>query len=260
MDMINKMKIRRLHEGYLDIVDDDIAVEYPFTIFLNGEEFVTLLCSPQALDYLTVGFLLSEGLIRQKDDIVSLTLHEDKGRMEVVIKNDDGLARKLLGTRTVTTGCGKGTAFYNVLDSFQSRKITADAEFQVFDLIKRLKEFNRKSQVFLKTGGVHSAGLSDGKELVIFHEDVGRHNAIDKVIGEAEIKGISLVDKIVITSGRISSEMLIKIGKRGIPVILSRSAPTDLAVKIAKEIGVTIIGFARGERMNIYTESRRIQI
>lgn len=119
-------------------------------------------------------------------------------------------------------------------------------------------KLNENSQLFKETGGVHSCALCSEEEIIMFHEDVGRHNALDKIVGEAFLKEIPFEDKILITSGRISSEMIIKTAKQRIPIIVSRSAPTELSVGIAKELGITLIGFARGRRMNIYQGEERI--
>jgi len=123
-----------------------------------------------------------------------------------------------------------------------------------------MRDFNKRSELFLNTGGVHSVALGTDEGILLFHEDVGRHNAMDKTIGEASLKNIELFDKTVLTSGRVSSEMLIKAAKGQIPVIVSRSAPTDLAVELANNLGITIIGFARGQRMNIYSNPGRVKL
>ena len=121
-----------------------------------------------------------------------------------------------------------------------------------------MREFEMRSEVFLKTGGVHSAAICDLNSIVVFREDIGRHNAIDKVIGVLIESGESFNHKFVLTSGRVSSEVLHKIHKCRIPVIVSHSAPTNQAVKLANDLGVTLVGFARGRRMNIYTHFTRI--
>jgi FdhD protein len=120
------------------------------------------------------------------------------------------------------------------------------------------KEFQHRSQVFRATGGVHSAALCDAKDILIFSEDIGRHNAIDKIFGECILEDIPTDDRIVITSGRVSSEVLLKTTKRNIPIVISKSAPTDLAVDLAVDLGITLIGFARGRRMNVYADGWRV--
>lgn len=258
MECTKKVELNRYDGGSAARIVDEVITEYPFTVFVNGEELITLLCSPKALDYLAIGFLLSEGLIHQKTDLVRWHVDEEKGRIEIEALGTSSLVKELLGKRTMTTGCGKGTIFYNVVDSFQSKGIHCNLQFSASDLLQLMNRFNKDSELFLKTGGVHSTALSDGKEFLLFHEDVGRHNALDKMIGEAFLKEISLKDKIVLTSGRISSEMLIKAAKREIPVILSRSAPTDLSIALGETLGITVIGFARGGKMNVYTGTQRI--
>ena len=126
---------------------------------------------------------------------------------------------------------------------------------QVWNLSDRLEEM---SVLFQQTGGVHNAALCAPTEVILFYEDVGRHNAVDKIFGRAFLNGISLEDKILVFSGRVSSEIVIKVGKMGLPVIISRSAPTDLGIEMAEKLGITIVGFAKGERMNVYTYPERI--
>ncbi len=258
MECTKKIELQKYDRGWVEAVVDEVVIEYPFTIFINGEELITLLCSPKALDYLAIGFLLSEGLIHNKKDLLRWHLDEEKGRIDIETLRKNPLAKELLGKRTMTTGCGKGTIFYNVVDSFQSKHIHSDLKLSASVLMKQMNQFNKASELFLKTGGVHSTCLSDGKELMLFHEDVGRHNALDKMIGEAFLKDIELREKVVITSGRVSSEMLIKAGKREIPIVVSRSAPTNLSLALAETLGITVIGFARGGKMNVYTGSERI--
>lgn len=253
MDSVKSYEIMRFKKGEMNRETDIAIVEYPFTIFLNDEEFITLLCSPKSLDYLAVGFLNSEGIINSKDDIDKINIDEENGLAYVYTKNKNSLSQKLFGKRTITSGCGKGTVFYNVIDSFKSKKIDNNMNLNPDEILNLIKEFNMKSQLFLDTGGVHSTALCDKEKIILFEEDIGRHNALDKILGKCLIDDINLSDKIVLSSGRISSEILIKIAKRKIPVIVSRSAPTNLAINIAKELNITLVGFARGEKMNIYS-------
>jgi FdhD protein len=136
--------------------------------------------------------------------------------------------------------------------------INSDLKISYDKILYLMKEFAAKSQIFQSTGGVHSAALSQGEEILFFQEDVGRHNALDKVLGEAFMKDVDFSKMLLLTSGRISSEMLLKAGKRGISTVVSRSAPMDLALKMGMELNMTIVGFARGQRMNVYTGRERI--
>lgn len=253
MDEIKKVDIIRI-KGESILEEEDIVVsEYPFTILINDEEFITLLCSPKSLKYLTVGFLYSEGFISSASDIVSIKIDEEKGLSYVELKDKSSLIEKLYGKRTITSGCGKGTLFYNVLDSFKSKKIKNILPIKLDEIRALVKAFSKNSELFLSTGGVHSCALCSTSDILIFEEDIGRHNALDKVLGKALVEDMILTDKILLVSGRISSEMLIKTAKREIPILVSRAAPTSLAVELARELNITLIGFARGEKMNIYS-------
>ena len=232
---------------------DYVIVEHAFTIFLNDNEFITLLCTPSSLEYLAIGFLHSEGLIKSKEDIKNIRIDKEKGIAYVYTKNKTNLSEKLYGKRTITTGCGKGTVFYNVIDSFKSKKIKNDTKINTDDIKKLIRTFNKESELFLKTGGVHSCALCDSENILIFEEDIGRHNALDKIIGKVFMQGMDISDKMILTSGRISSEVLIKVAKIGLPIIVSRSAPTNLTIEMAKDLNITVIGFVRGDKMNIYS-------
>lgn len=253
MNEVKEVDIIRIKDNDVIEETDEVIVEYPFTIFLNDNEFITLLCTPSSLEHLAIGFLHSEGLIGTKEDILDVKIDYKKGIAYVYTKNKTNLKEKLYGKRTITTGCGKGTVFYNVIDSFKSKKIKHDFKIDKEDIIRLIRIFNKESELFLKTGGVHSCALCDKDNILIFEEDIGRHNALDKILGKTLMEDIDLKDKMILTSGRISSEVLIKVAKRGIPAIISRSAPTNLTVEMAKDLNITLIGFVRGRKMNIYS-------
>ena len=241
----------RGEEVYKD--EDYVIVEHPFTIFLNDSEFITLLCTPSSLEYLAIGFLHSEGLIKNKEDVIDVKIDKEKGFAYVYTKSKTNLSEKLYGKRTITTGCGKGTVFYNVIDSFKSKRIINNVNVNAKDITRLIRTFNKESELFLKTGGVHSCALCDKEKILIFEEDIGRHNALDKIIGKVFMEDIDISDKMILTSGRISSEVLIKVAKIGLPIIVSRSAPTNLTLDMAKDLNITVIGFVRGDKMNIYS-------
>lgn len=260
MQTYKDIVVKKFEDGQMFPREDLVIKEYPLTIFLNGEEFITLMCTPDSLDYLVLGFLSSQGFIESKEDIRSIKINEESGIANIEINRNNLLTCKFYGKGSITTGGGQEISFYSIIDALKTKKIYNRFEVSKEYILKISSEFNKRSELFIKTGGVHSCLLCNKREVLIFHEDVGRHNAIDKVIGEAFIKDINLDDKIIFTSGRMSSEMLLKSGKARIPIVVSRSAPTDLAVDIARELGITLVGFARGEKMTVYSHGNRILI
>ncbi len=254
---VEKIPILRLTEGGRNNIEDMVAREFPLTIILNNQELVTLLCSPTDLKYLAIGFLSSEGLLKSKGEIKKIIVDEQRGVVRVETEEGRELDRDVLFKRLITSGCGRGVSFYNANDT-QSQKIESQVEMSAHNVFTLVSNLQHRSQVYRATGGVHSAALCDRKSIMIFSEDIGRHNAIDKIFGECILKDIPTDGKIIITSGRISSEILLKVAKRNIPIIISKSAPTDLGVKLANDLGVTLLGFVRGKRINTYTNNWRI--
>lgn len=252
-------KIVRINNEASHEVEDEIVVEYSLTIFMDGVEFINLLCTPKSLKELVIGFLYSEGIINKKDDLEDIRIDEASGRADVYTKNKDHYyyqGNKLNATRTVTTACGRQKSImYNVMDflGIESDKINSCVDYSSREILDLANQFNKKSTLFLSTGGVHSCALCDKTGFMIFEEDIGRHNALDKILGNALLNDICLEDKMIITSGRISSEMIIKVLKSKIPVLISRSAPTNVAVDMARKYNLTLVGFARGNKMNVYS-------
>ncbi len=209
--------ILRFEKGKVRRVKDILARESELEIFLNGERVARLKCLPVDMESLAVGFLLSEGLVSEVERV----------------------------------SVGGGIA---EVEGKKGRKKKPEVLKISPERVKNLvSEFEKSSEIFKKTGCVHSAALSDGEKLLFVMEDIGRSNAIDKVIGKAYLEGIDVRDKILITSGRITSETLKKLVKVSIPAAISVSAPTDKAVSIARRKKLLLIGFARGDRMNIYS-------
>jgi len=258
MDKVEKLTIQRVtKEGKKDS-EDMVTMELPLTIILNNKELVTLLCSPADLKYLAIGFLSSEGLLKSKDDIKKIIVDNRRGVVRVQTERDSDYDSELLFKRLITSGCGRGASFYSAADVQGQVKIASQIGISALEILALVKEFQHRSQIYRTTGGVHSAALCDTNNILIFSEDIGRHNAIDKIFGECILKDIPTNDRIIITSGRISSEILLKVSKRNIPILVSKSAPTNLGVKLANDLGVTLVGFVRGERMNVYTNGWRI--
>jgi len=253
---IERVPILRISEQGRSQSEDTVVREFPLTITLNNQELVTLLCSPKDLDYLAVGFLASEGLLKGKDEIKKITVNDQIGAVRVEIKKD--FAGELSLKRLITSGCGRGTSLYSVAETQELPKVKSQIGISALNVFTMVKEFQQRSQIFRTTGGVHSAALCDTKGILVFSEDIGRHNAIDKIFGECILRGIPTDDRLIITSGRISSEILLKIAKRNIPILISKAAPTNLGISLANDLGVTLIGFVRGKRMNVYANEWRV--
>ena len=249
--------ILQYRQGQINEVTDVVAAEYDLAIQINGKEFITLLCTPRSLEDLVAGFLFSEGVIQHRDELEGLTVDVEQKLARVTLSNKAEFfltGDKLFAQKTITTACGKGRSMLYVAD-FETLAERPENTFtlQAEKVLGLMAEFNRKSQLFLDTGGVHSCALSDGSGLLSFEEDIGRHNALDKILGRAMMNDIPLENKIVLTSGRISTEIVSKVARRGIPVIVSRSAPTSAAIEQAQTLGMTLVGFARGSKFNVYT-------
>ncbi len=255
-----KFPILKLSEKGRNSIEDVVAKEFPLTIILNDQELVTLLCSPGNLRYLAVGFLFSEGFLKSKDEIKKVIADDRIGVVRVETEGGVELARDVLFKRLVTSGCGRGASFYSAADAQGRVKVESWIEISTLEVLNLVSEFQHRSQIYRATGGVHSAALCDTRDILVFSEDVGRHNAIDKIFGECILKDIATDDHIIITSGRISSEILLKVAKRNVPIIVSKSAPTNLGVRLAADLGVTLVGFVRGKRMNVYTHDWRIWV
>jgi len=254
-----KVTILKFNDEDSTTIEDIVVKEMPLTIIYNNKELVTLLCSPKDINYLAIGFLFSEGLLKSKDEIKKVTVDNQRGIARVGTTEDRDIEDSLVFKRLITSGCGSGASFYKAADAQDQHKIESDIKITASEITTLVRDFQHNSEVFRATGGVHSAALCDTKSILIFSEDIGRHNAVDKIFGECLMKDITTDEKVIVTSGRISSEILLKVAKRNIPVIISKSAPTDLAVNLANGLGITLIGFVRGKRLNAYTNDWRIK-
>ncbi|MCZ6873780.1 MAG: formate dehydrogenase accessory sulfurtransferase FdhD [bacterium] len=245
--------IYRYENGRFSQFDKPVVREQPLTIMVNGVERATFLCTPVKLDYLTVGFLAFEGIISGLDDIRDLDVDRENGVVEVELKTQPVWPQK----RVYTSGCGMGLTFtlryshYRPLDS----DLTLTPE-QIFPLMQQLFE---SATMYKASRGIHAAALSDTEQILLTAEDVGRHNALDKILGEAIMKGIPTRGCILLTSGRISSEMLRKGAYMGTPFLISRTSPTTLSIEAAKRLGLTLIGYVRRNSFNLYTHPERLR-
>ena len=239
-------------------VEEVVTREFSLTIVLNHREIVTLLCTPKDLKWLAAGYLVSEGLIQDKAHINKITLSKSKGVVHVETKGQSITDAELPTRKLIASSGGKGLTKARSADAWPQTKITSQMKIAPSDIFNMVKDFQERSDVFKATGGVHSAALCDTNSILLFTEDIGRHNAIDKIFGGCLLEDIPLDERGIITSGRVSSEILLKVAKRNIPILISKSAPTDVAVKLAESWGITLIGFVRGTKMNVYAGSWRV--
>ncbi|MDO5111840.1 MAG: formate dehydrogenase accessory sulfurtransferase FdhD [Clostridia bacterium] len=259
MPITKPYRILRLQGETHTDVEDTVMCEYRLPVYVNGRHFITLLCMEQDLDALALGHLCSSGVIHSTEDVQSLVVVE--GVAHITLRDDAFLAddEATRPVRTLTTTLDRQHPVAYAVCGDPAARINADVRFKLADVQKRVQSFQGDSELFIATGGVHSCALcgADGR-LLYFMEDLGRHNAFDKAIGAALRDGVALSACFMMTSGRIPSDMLIKAVNARLPMIVSRSAPTDAAIDMAREYGVTLCGFARGARMNIYSVPERL--
>jgi len=227
----------------------EVIEESPYALFVNGRHTMTAMMSPESLEDFVTGYLFTEQIIKAPDEIESIRVEEH--RISVITKN---LFKSLGPKKTILSGCGGSASF---IDPEKLPKI--QSTFSVTpELISLMTKKALESELHKITGGIHVVALSGAEDIITVSEDIGRHNALDRVIGYALRQKIDLSQTFVIVSGRISSEMVRNCLVANIPVIVSRGATTTLAVDIAEKNGLTIVGFARGSKMNVYTHPMRI--
>lgn len=234
-----------------------LTVEAPLTIEVNGKELATLLASPTDLPDLCIGFLYTSGLINSASAIKKLLIDEERWKAQLEIL-EEGLPEELIFKRIYTSGCGRGVLFHNPFDLIQRIRLKNGLLMGSERISELMKTFLNYSPEYKNTRGVHSAALASDEGIELFRDDIGRHNAIDKVIGQALQRETKMEDRIMLTSGRISSEIISKLMRSRIPVIASASAPTNQAVKMAREINLTVLGFVRNNRMHIFSGGERV--
>jgi FdhD protein len=238
-------------------IDKPTAREYPLTIIFNGRQLVTMLCLPDSLQDLAVGFLSSEGFLRSKAEIKNIVVDEVRGVVRLQTIDGREISQETLSKRLISTGCGRGAAFYSATD-VDNTVITSKVKVTPQEIFNLAGTFQHASHVYAETHAVHSAALYNNGQILAYAEDVGRHNAVDKIFGRSLLNGISTIDCLLFTSGRISSEIAHKAAKQQIPIIVSISSPTNLAVQVADKMGITLIASVRGGKMDVYSHESRI--
>jgi len=238
---------------------DVVATEYALTIFVNDQELATVVCTPEYMEDLVIGFLASEGVIRQIGQIRSLTVNTGAGTARVQTATTVNFNQAFYNKRYVGSCCGKSRqSFYFYNDVHTAKTITDDFQLTASEVILSVQRMEDEAALFQETGGVHIACLFGPAGLELARSDIGRHNALDKLYGRCLQRGTDVAGKWIAFSGRVSSEVLLKVAKIGVGVVLAKSAPTALAIDIADELQITTVGFVRGSRFTVYTQPWRI--
>jgi FdhD protein len=241
--MRSYLKVRAEH---VEEVTGEVVREQPLTVHVNGDRFLTVLCSPMKLEALVTGYLWMEKVIQGLDDIVEMTVSAVDGRADVRLRG----AVELPTERILTSGCGGGITFR--IDHRLFPRLSSEIRVSPRDLGQRMKDLFAAAVHYKASRGIHGAALADDRQLLVVAEDVGRHNAVDKVKGEALLRGIPTEDRILLSTGRISSEMLLKAARMGVPLVASRTSPTEMAVALAEQLNVTVCGYVRPDGLNVY--------
>jgi FdhD protein len=234
-----------------------VTVERPLTLYLNGQEIVTMMTINDYPEYLAVGYLLNQNMLLADDEIAGVDYDEEVETVVVRTARKTDYEEKLK-KKTQTSGCAMGTVFGDMMESFEDAKLSNDAVLKTSWLYDLVKTINTVPSLYLEAGAIHGCVLCHDDRPLIYMEDVGRHNAVDKIAGYMFMKGISGEDKMFYTTGRLTSEMVIKCVHMKIPILISRSGFTAWGVDLAKQVGLTLIGRARGKRFVALSGEERI--
>ena len=233
------------------LIPSNLGEETALTLYLDGVELATLMCTPEKLNYLVAGFLRSEGLIDRLDDIALMRVCDDERVADVRLMRPS----KPSGSRILTSGCGGGVTF-EVGKSL--RPVVSDVRFEPSHLLACMRAMLRLTPDPAERGGMHASALSDGERPLVVARDVGRHNTLDKILGECMFRDLPTEGRVILTTGRLSSEMIVKASKMMVPVTMSVNSPTALAVELAEQLGITTVGYARGSRLSAYSHPERL--
>ncbi len=258
--MISSARITRITGDKSTSCDDAVVREEPIDLSLNGEHFLTLVCLPYDLEAFAVGFLVTEGILKPPYES-EFTYEPGSGRLDVRGRFENEAVRTFFAKRTLTSGCGGGVTAQDPVESRGCLKIDTQIRISVETISNFMGLLKQEASLYRLTGGAHIAALADRNgKLLATAQDIGRHTAVDKAIGKALLNGIDLTKCVLYCSGRLSSEITTKAIHARTPFLISRAAPTDLSVRLARRFLLTLVGFARGNRMNIYSVPERIVV
>jgi FdhD protein len=224
--------------------------EMALAISVNRQELVTILCTPTKLNYLVLGFLYAEGIISGIGDVASMRVCEEESLADVILSNPE---YELPKHRTLTSGCGGGVTFKT-----KGKRVDTDLVATPKEVLSLMNQLQEQMELYRLCGGVHASALANTKNLLVVAEDIGRHNTLDKIQGECLSRELPTRDRLLLSTGRLSSEMLLKAAKMQVPVVVSRHSPTGSAVSLARDLGITLVGHARGGRLSVYSHPERL--
>lgn len=247
-------QIVRISRGQPEQVERQVVEEYPLRLRVNGRDLATLICSPHQLNFLLVGFFRVQGFIDTLDDILSMGVCQEYGLAELHLKTE--LPDRLLPA--LTSGCGTGVAF-NLPETLCQAVRTPMRSYHIDDVFCTMQALHERAEQYRRHGGIHSAAIGAADGLLLYAEDIGRHNTLDRLAGEALFRHQPLQDKLLVTSGRVSTEMVAKAARLGIGLIASRTSPTDRAIELCEQAGMTLVGYLRGGNMEIFSHAEQLR-
>ena len=243
------------HEGRP--VVQHVVQERPLTIFLNGQEIITAMTIGDHPEWLAVGYLRNQAMLRDDDEITAIDYAEDIHTVVVRTRRRTDYEEKMR-RKVHTSGCAQGTVFGDVMETFEKIRLTDEAVLRTSWLYALTKRINTTPSLYLKAGAIHGCVLCREDRPLVYMEDVGRHNAVDKIAGWMFLEGVAPEDKIFYTTGRLTSEMVLKCAHMGIPILISRSGFTAWGVELARKVNMTLVGRARGRRFIALAGTHRI--
>jgi FdhD protein len=235
-----------------EVREVSVTGERPLTIYLDKREIVTLMTLGSAPEWLTLGYLRNQGLVDNIEDIVSVQVDWDVEAVAVTTSRGKKDLDQLMSRRLVTSGCGQGTMFGHVMDSLETLKLQCPP-FSAETIYKVLEDLREYNEVYKQAGAVHGCALCSPEHIEIFIEDVGRHNAVDAISGWMWLNNVSGTNKVFYTTGRLTSEMVIKVAQMQVPLLLSRSGVTEMGLSLARQMGIGMVARAKGRHFLVYT-------
>jgi FdhD protein len=233
--------------------------EVPLTIYLNGREVVTLLCTGKYPRHLAVGFLKSDALLTDPAQLLDVEVKDEETRItaSVTVSHDPWEGGRTI-QRSITSGCGKGTNFDRNVETISKRRVESGLKVTPAQILALAGELKRRSTLYNHTRGCHNSSLCTPQEMLLFREDIGRHNAIDMIVGECFLEGLPTEDKMIVSTGRVASEILLKTVRIGVSVMASTAVATSFSVELARKIGMTLIGNIKADSFWVYNDPGRI--